>query len=535
MNLRFTLFLILSIIISGEALYLTINYWPLVEKYETFQAYKIWPLTSIILLVMLALSFVYWLMHFRRYWSILPLLILLSTVIATQVVPIEVTYGAVYDKFFQDGHMPWTPFDNDRLLADLKSEQYQEVEQQFVEHYASVSYQPDMEMMLVSAFSIFTTEKDDSLKPYLDAWVEAVGSPHALIARGYYVTQQAWDVRDEKFTRDIPVEDRARIRVLVTDAINDLERAIELTPSYIAPYYHLMDAYALAGRYEDANQMLEKSLKQFPDAYYLRYAYLSYHLEPRWGGSLDAMYQFGQQAHQLRMSNPRLVAIQGQYFSYRAVFNHAKAPEQAVALINHALRYGPLSKWYIDLANLYAKQGNVAGQLEAYNRILEKQPNHIGALVNRALIMKNSGELEQAVSDVSRAFNIKPNNAWVATTAGWIFETAGDNDNAIKAYRACIKADPAYMYPYSRLAFLYHAYKKNTKAALSVVRQQNKLQPEKPEPWLYIADYMYDLKMSGAQYYVEKYLSLIDKRDPGNQAQIDMANQLLKDIKNMSP
>ena len=42
--------------------------------------------------------------------------------------------------------------------------------------------------------------------------------------------------------------------------------------------------------------------------------------------------------------------------------------------------------------------------------------------------------------------------------------------------------------------------------------------------------FMYDLNLPGAAYYAEKYLSLVDQKNPENSTQIEAAHRLLKDI-----
>jgi tetratricopeptide (TPR) repeat protein len=66
-------------------------------------------------------------------------------------------------------------------------------------------------------------------------------------------------------------------------------------------------------------------------------------------------------------------------------------------------------EWKLQLAELYKNAGDYVKSERMYDSIIAKEPNHITALVNKALIRKRLGDRETAAALFSKAEQVAPN------------------------------------------------------------------------------------------------------------------------------
>jgi tetratricopeptide (TPR) repeat protein len=92
---------------------------------------------------------------------------------------------------------------------------------------------------------------------------------------------------------------------------------------------------------------------------------------------------------------------------------------------------------------------------EAYERALEIQPDHAGALVNLGRLLHESGDVCAAEERYRLALDSDPKNATAAFNLGVALEDAGDDPRAIGAYQRALSLDPRFADASYNLACLY--------------------------------------------------------------------------------
>jgi uncharacterized protein (TIGR03790 family) len=101
------------------------------------------------------------------------------------------------------------------------------------------------------------------------------------------------------------------------------------------------------------------------------------------------------------------------------------------------------------------KSGQREQAIEAYQRVLEIQPNHVVALNNLAfaLAVKRKTPME-GLAYAKRAAALAPNNVGVLDTLGWIQHLLGDDESAVKVMAQVARANlPGADIPASALLF----------------------------------------------------------------------------------
>jgi tetratricopeptide (TPR) repeat protein len=143
---------------------------------------------------------------------------------------------------------------------------------------------------------------------------------------------------------------------------------------------------------------------------------------------------------------------------FRFVFDVADLAAQVEPLDTAALARvaedTPAADW-LDLG-LELESHAPAQAREAYEKVLELEPDHVDALINLGRLLQEDGELEAAVVHYRRALQAAGGNAPPAAfNLGLALEDLGRERAAMDAYHAALAADAAFADAHYNLARLY--------------------------------------------------------------------------------
>ncbi|MBE9608005.1 tetratricopeptide repeat protein [Chitinilyticum piscinae] len=116
-----------------------------------------------------------------------------------------------------------------------------------------------------------------------------------------------------------------------------------------------------------------------------------------------------------------------------------------------------------DLAKLFAialelhGKGNLIAAEKAYRGILERDPGHANGWNNLAVLLKESGRLEEALACFERLAGLEPRRARAQCGRGVVLRAQGNNAEAANAYRQAIAIEPSFIPAYSNLGNLLYA------------------------------------------------------------------------------
>jgi tetratricopeptide (TPR) repeat protein len=126
----------------------------------------------------------------------------------------------------------------------------------------------------------------------LDAWIAhspKSAMPYLIRARYYYDT--AWLIRGSDFNRAVPEEHARGFREFLDRADADIRQSIELDSAFAYSHYLRLSISAVHDNFQRVDQVFLDGIARFPGYYPLYRTRLNY-LQPKWGGSTSAMYQF---------------------------------------------------------------------------------------------------------------------------------------------------------------------------------------------------------------------------------------------------
>jgi tetratricopeptide (TPR) repeat protein len=133
---------------------------------------------------------------------------------------------------------------------------------------------------------------DPSLLVGLNRWLQQdPRSGLAYLMRAQYYREAAWNARGAEFGWMVPDGLMQRFQEDLGRSAADVVKSIQLEPKIPWSYYELLATASGEGDSPDAEQAFQAGIRAFP-TYYPLYKERLRVLTPKWGGSIDAMYDF---------------------------------------------------------------------------------------------------------------------------------------------------------------------------------------------------------------------------------------------------
>ena len=242
------------------------------------------------------------------------------------------------------------------------------------------NYQKDVlhESPFQKAYDLFFPGNNVMLR-YIDAWVEATKSEIAYSARGYYKMAQAGSARGNDVISKVPEESLLAMHQYCIEATDDFRLALEKNPKLTPAWLGLVRIAMMADMPFSPGSVFEEAIGNDQRSQYLRQQYMK-SLEPRWGGSYEAMAAFAERCAKDIDLNPRFWSLSGAIYAdmgniYAMNGDHRRAAE----MYSQALLFGDKLDWLQYRSNALSKCGEYDKALSDVERILFYSPGHEAA------------------------------------------------------------------------------------------------------------------------------------------------------------
>ena len=121
----------------------------------------------------------------------------------------------------------------------------------------------------------------------------------------------------------------------------------------------------------------------------------------------------------------------------------AGRPEVAERLLREMIRSRPdAADLYYNLGNNLSRQGKNPEALAAWATALEKNPDHVSALINSSIVLAQSGNLAEAERRCLHALDIQPNHPGALSSLGSIAALDGRRSEALRWFRRALEQEP---------------------------------------------------------------------------------------------
>jgi tetratricopeptide (TPR) repeat protein len=224
---------------------------------------------------------------------------------------------------------------------------------------------------------------------FVDRWLDQVpNSANARAARGMIEVERARESRGEDTIANTPGGDLEKMRAALETAQRDLEQALSANPRLLPAYVALLRVARFGGDDALAKRTLDRALGVDPAGYFVRGEYLT-SLEPRWGGSFEAMDRFAEAAAPEIAANPRLAALKLDALAARGLpFYWKHDYRTALQHFERGLAVAP-DAFYLDVGQFAAgKAGDDVRAVELISQYMRFMPYDAKKYAARAYYLK---------------------------------------------------------------------------------------------------------------------------------------------------
>jgi tetratricopeptide (TPR) repeat protein len=327
-----------------------------------------------------------------------------------------------------------------QLATQLRKRDFGELEKRLGELHERYAADVRTEERLTFAYQEFEYV-DSSLSGEFDRWVDAVpDSSHARIARAAHQFGLGWHARGSEYVAQTPIWKQIVMRYHFYRAERDLGRVLARDPGQVFAYAYLLEIRRHYGDRVGMRRLLEEGLAVAPLSVTLRRRYMT-SLEPKWGGSIEAMRAFAAEGRSHYAANPDLQRFEGaadEYIGHELY--HSEDVRGALAAYSDAInRGGGYWRYYYWRGRLLGEQqrfaearpdlekafvarpnvdiakwlGSVCWRLEdfacvvpPYAFVAARRPSDPESLAYLAEARARSGDLETALREAERALEI---------------------------------------------------------------------------------------------------------------------------------
>ncbi len=121
----------------------------------------------------------------------------------------------------------------------------------------------------------------------------------------------------------------------------------------------------------------------------------------------------------------------------------AGRPQVAERLLREMIEARPgAADLYYNLGNNLSRQGRNDEALEAWANALDRNPDHVSALVNSSIVLAQSGELAEAERRCRRVLDIQPRHPGALSSLGSIAALAGRRAEALRWFEQALEEEP---------------------------------------------------------------------------------------------
>ena len=217
-------------------------------------------------------------------------------------------------------------------------------------------------------------------------------------------------------------------------AVDMISRAIAQNGQVPAFHNNLGNAFAAAGKWQDAETSYRRALDRKRD-----YAQAHYNL----GCALRAQARFDEavasydQALTLRPNHAQT------YLNLSNVLQAQGKLEEAAEACQRAIASKPdLAAAHSNLGNILAAQNRFEAAVSAYSRALRLKPDLAQAHYNRGLALLISGRVDEAVVSCRQAVSHEPDYIAAHVTLGHALTQSAEAEEAVRSYQRAMALDP---------------------------------------------------------------------------------------------
>lgn len=278
-------------------------------------------------------------------------------------------------------------------------------------------YRPEMAVELeiwnaYRAFGLPGARTED-----LGSWLQASPSSYdAHLAAAIHYESLGWRARGSAFAGKTTPARFADARGHFATAMQLAQASLALTTQPVFSQVLMLDISRNLPGADSAEQRYAKALEAEPQSFLLRSQRLG-NLQPRWGGSFEAMDELIRQAGEAGLPQANLTRLSAFKLAYMAAHDEDQGNDrQALALAEQSIALQESAFAHVIRGRLLRKLGNEAAAQPAFERAVQFDPYDRYAHNNLAQSYALAGQRDRALESYKRS--AMAGNEWSANHVG---------------------------------------------------------------------------------------------------------------------
>jgi tetratricopeptide (TPR) repeat protein len=294
------------------------------------------------------------------------------------------------------------PLTRTETRALLDSNQFAELDRRFSAMQRGYRDGSITDEDLRAAFRAFYPT-DAALEQKYTAWIaQSPKSYVARLARGIYYKKVGMGKRGSDSISNTTEEQLRDMEAAFSRASGDLHASLSLDDKPLLTYAQEMDIASYLGQHERIREILEAAIKVDPANIIVREKYMGT-LEPRWGGSVEAMHAFLEESKQAGLSAAHLHSLEGIIFEDQA-HTEKEAGDYAAAERDYRLAVAVGNEDCLPcFAEVLTHVGKFADAIPIYSKSLASNPDDADTLANRSYAYMQTGMAREGIKDLQAA------------------------------------------------------------------------------------------------------------------------------------
>lgn len=284
-----------------------------------------------------------------------------------------------------------------QILADLKARRFDALDQELRSYQLQAEKNVSMEANVVLAIGAFSNT-ESALRPLLDEWEKQLPDSYVpQLAKAEYLIASGLKARGGKWTDETPRQQFARMNDYFAQGLKELKEVLSRNKRVSEAYVLLIKSAKTSEGPEFVRKITLEGLAEVPASFAIRRAFMT-SLEPRWGGSYDAMEKFARDSESRIRENPEIAVLKGFADYNRAlVLTWKDDYAGALPLYTRAMAEGgDLDSFYRDRGRALHRLGHYADALVDFERADQLGPQNPDTLVAMAYTLVYLGRTKEA-------------------------------------------------------------------------------------------------------------------------------------------
>ncbi|HFD11215.1 MAG TPA: tetratricopeptide repeat protein [Crenotrichaceae bacterium] len=267
-------------------------------------------------------------------------------------------------------------------------------------------------------------------------------------------------------------------------AIQLIERAIQLKPLQVIYFNALSSALHKEGRLKDALAVNDKILKQKPR---LTDAHNNRSLLLRKLGRLEEALAASDKAIKLKPQQARA------HLNRALALKEMERIEDSLASFERAIRLNPkFTEAYNQYAIMLRNLGRTEDSLAACDKAIKLNPHYVEAYNNRTVALMDQGREPEALITSSQAAQIDPHSAIAQYNLGLVLLNMGRTEEALPPCQQAVNLKPQYAPAHYNLGLVLKDMMRSDEA-IAACKRAIELDPQSAKAWLNISAIYIDM------------------------------------------